>query len=288
MVRQPALSDWLLMGLLSVVWGSSFILIEKGVAHIAPVQVGGLRIFIAALILLPLVGKRWLALSGSERKYIALQSLTGNFIPAFLFPIAQMQLDSAHAGILNAMAPAWVWMWGLVLFGLTYRFIHLLGVAIAFSGVVVLVGNLQDLAMTKSAWLLVVATSCYGLSANLVRARLQQLSPITITSVGFVMMAIPALLVLWASHYIHPLHLTPEVWTSLGFVTLLAVGGSVLASAAFYFVVQRTSPLFGTSVTFLMPVVAMGWGLLAKEHITAADGLALLLILTGIYLLSRW
>lgn len=290
MDQQPRPLDWLLLFFLALIWGSSFILMKKGLESFRPDQVATLRIVITAIVLLPFAWMRRKEASPAKVKMIVLQGMFGNFIPAFLFPAAQAYIASSVAGILNALSPVWVFVVGIFFFRSKYNWIKLIGMAFAFGGVILLMLYQPSHGTTTKAnfaWLIVAATLCYGISANLIKKYLQDVRPITITALSFAIMLIPALIYLFFTGFIQTLHENPEAFSSLGYITILATMGSAVASITFNKIIHRTSALFAASVTYLIPIVALGWGFLANEQIGLADLFGMLLIFAGVYLVSR-
>jgi drug/metabolite transporter (DMT)-like permease len=290
MDQHPKLLDWLLLFFLALIWGSSFILMKKGLESFRPDQVATLRIAITAMVLLPFARMRRKEVSRAKLRTIVVQGMFGNFIPAFLFPAAQAHIDSSVAGILNALSPVWVFVVGIFFFQSKYNWIKLIGIAFAFSGVILLMLYQPTHRTTTNpnfAWLIVAATLCYGISANLIKKYLHDVRPITITALSFAVMIIPALIYLFSTGFIETLHEHPEALASLGYITILATMGSAVASVTFNKIIHRTSALFAASVTYLIPIVALGWGFLANEQIGVIDLFGMLMIFAGVYLVSR-
>lgn len=290
MDQHPKPLDWLLLFFLALIWGSSFILMKKGLESFRPDQVATLRIVITAIVLLPFAWMRRKEASPAKLGTIVLQGMFGNFIPAFLFPAAQAHIDSSVAGILNALSPVWVFVVGIFFFQSKYNWIKLIGIAFAFSGVILLMLYQPKHGTTTNAnfaWLIVAATLCYGISANMIKKYLHDVQPITITALSFAVMIIPALVYLFSTGFIQTMHEQPEALASIGYITILATMGSAVASVMFNKIIHRTSALFAASVTYLIPIVALGWGFLASEQIGVIDLFGMLMIFAGVYLVSR-
>ena len=290
MDRHPRLLDWLLLILLAFIWGSSFILMKKGLEAFRPDQVAALRIAITAIVLLPFAFTRRKEASPSRVKIILLQAMFGNFIPAFLFPAAQAHIDSSTAGILNSLSPVWVFVLGILFFQSKYTYVKLAGIVFAFGGVILLMLFKPRHGVTSNvnfAWLIVIATVCYGLSANIIKKKLQDISPVTIVAISFAIMLIPAIIYLFFTGILQTIHEQPKAWASLGYLTILAAIGSALASIIFNNLIQRTSALFAASVTYLIPIVALFWGFISAEQITVYDLFGMIMIFAGVYLVSR-
>lgn len=275
---------------LALIWGSSFILMKRGLVAFPPGQVAGLRIVITAFVLSPFAISRIRDVNRKEVKNILLQGMFGNFIPAFLFPAAQVYISSSLAGILNSLSPVWVLVLGIFFFRSPYKLIRLIGIMVAFGGAIMLLLFQPSNGSTSNALfglLIVLATLSYGLSANIIKTYLHDINPITITSVAFGIMFLPALIFLLSTDFISRMNENPAAWTSLGFIAVLATFGSAVASITFTKLVHRTNALFASSVTYLMPIVALFWGILDGEPIRSIDFLGMAMIFLGVYLVSR-
>ncbi len=290
MDHRPKASDWLLLFILALIWGSSFILMKKGLESFRPDQVAALRIAITGIVLLPFAFMRNKEVTGPQRRMIFIQGFFGNFIPAFLFPAAQSHIDSSTAGILNSLAPVWVFILGIFFFSARYTWVKLLGIAFAFGGVILLMALQPQHGSTSNinfAWLIVFATVCYGINTNLIKRYLSDVKPITITAVAFAMALVPAIIYLLTTGIVTTFMDQPKALISLGYITILASLGSAVASITFNKLIQRTSALFAASVTYLIPMVALWWGFLSGEYIGIADLFAGILILAGVYLVGK-
>ena len=290
MVTKPSFSDWLLLLLLALIWGSSFILMKKGLEVFLPEQVAALRIVITAIIMLPFLLIRRQEIRKEKVKYIALQGIFGNFIPAFLFTIAQQYIDSSLAGILNSLSPVFVLLLGILFFSTGYTWLKVTGMMVAFSGSVLLLFFQDGHSTTTNGmfgWLIVLATLCYGVSANIIKRHLADVGPITINAVAFSMMLIPAVVILLLSDLPLAFGIGPDAYVALGYVATLGIVGSGLASIIYFRLIHNTTALFASSVTYLVPVVALFWGFVAGEPIGLYDYAGMALILCGVYLVGK-
>ncbi|MCH7512449.1 MAG: DMT family transporter [Bacteroidetes bacterium] len=288
-VRQNRLA-WGLLLFLSLIWGSSFILIKKGLIAFDAGQVGSLRIIAAAVFLLPFAIQR---MKRAKRKhFVVLLTLgfTGSLIPAFLFAMAQTRIDSAIAGALNAITPFWVIMLGALFF---YQKINLriaIGLFVGFAGTTLLViAGKEGLGNVNLYGLFVIAaTVCYGLNLNLIKFKLSELDAITITSVSLVMTGPIAILYLLAStDFMSIIGTGDQVMTSFGAVVLLGVLGTAVALVLFNKLVLIKSPVFASSVTYLIPIVAVAWGIIDGEKIVTGQLMGMGLILAGVFIANR-
>ncbi len=278
---------WLILLGLSLVWGSSFILIKKGLLVFSGTQVGALRIVISALAFLPIFLYRLQRIDWSKLRYFAIVGLCGSGAPAFLFAIAQTHISSSVAGILNSLTPLFTLSLGILLFGSRTGWMKVAGVLLGLVGAVLLI-LLNRGAGGQTDWgyslLVILAALCYGISGNTVGAYLKDQSSLTISSVSFVLFGGPALLYLLSTDFVPVMAQGWASWQALGYIAILALVGTVLASIIFFRLIQLTQPVFASTVAYLIPIVAVGWGFVDGELISWGHLLGLGFILGGIYL----
>lgn len=280
---------WVYLITLALIWGSSFILIKKGLVGLTPMQLGSLRILFAAIFLL-LIGFKSLAkIPLVQWKYIALTATLGTFVPAYLFAIAQTQIDSTVSSILNSLTPLNTLIFGVLAFGLSFRRAQIFGVVIGLAGTFLLIINGAFHHPEQNyfyAILVLIASVCYALNVNLIKKYLSDLSPLSISTGNFLVLFFPALLVLFFSGFFDMIAVE-SVQHSVLFVMILGVLGTGIANIIFFKNIQISSPVFATSVTYLIPVVAFGWGLLDNEMLTPVQFLGAFIILFGVYLSAK-
>lgn len=280
---------WFYLITLALIWGSSFILIKKGLVGLTPMQLGSLRILFAAIFLL-LIGFKSLAkIPRIQWKYIALTATLGTFVPAYLFAIAQTQIDSTVSSILNSLTPLNTLIFGILAFGLSFRRAQIFGVIIGLIGTFLLIVNGALHHPDQNyyyAILVLIASVCYAINVNLIKKYLSDLSPLSISTGNFLVLLFPALLVLIFSGFFEVIAVE-SVQHSVLFVLILGVMGTGIANIIFFKTIQLSSPVFATSVTYLIPVVAFGWGLLDNEMLTPVQFLGAFIILFGVYLSAK-
>jgi drug/metabolite transporter (DMT)-like permease len=282
---------WGLLIILALIWGSSFILIKKGLDVYPPEQLGSLRMIIAFLSLVVFVLPHFSKITFYDWKWVFIAGMLGNFIPAYLFAVAETGLDSSITGVVNALVPLFVVLWGLLLFAQHITRRQALGIIVAFSGVLALtfIRSGGSLAQVNGYVLLVVlATVCYGLNVNIIKYKLAHLPPVLLTGFAFVSIAPFALIHLFGFTDFVELTLTADkAWLSLTYIAILAVVGTALALVLFNKLIQLTSPIFTSMVTYLIPIVAIGWGVLDGEIISSWEYLTMLLIIVGVYIVNN-
>jgi drug/metabolite transporter (DMT)-like permease len=280
---------WVYLLVLSLIWGSSFILIKKGLVGLTAFQLGSLRIIFAALFLLLLGFKSLLKIPSHQWKYVALTSLFGTFVPAYLFAIAETQIDSSITAILNSLTPLNTLILGAAFFGITFRRSQIWGVIIGLLGSMLLVFNGAVNHPEQNyyyAILVLIASVCYAVNVNLIKKYLSDLTPLSITTGNFFILLFPALGILFFTDFFDVVHVE-KVQHSLWFILVLGVLGTGIANVIFFKLIQVSSPVFATSVTYLIPVVAFFWGLLDNEMLTFVQGIGAFVILIGVYLSAK-
>lgn len=280
---------WVYLSVLALIWGSSFILIKKGLIGLTAFQLGSLRIIFAALFLLIIGFKSVMKIPKHQWKFVALTSVFGTFIPAYLFAIAQTQIDSSVSSILNSLTPLNTLVLGALAFGLQFRRNQVFGVLIGLIGSVLLILNGAIHHPEQNyyyAILVVIASLCYATNVNLIKRFLPDLSPLSITTGNFLVLLVPASLILFFTGFFDVIHVV-EVQHSLLFIMVLGVLGTGIANIIFFKLIQISSPVFATSVTYLIPVVAFFWGLLDHEMLTFVQFIGAFIILVGVYLSAK-
>nr|WP_315244697.1 EamA family transporter [uncultured Flavobacterium sp.] len=280
---------WFYLLLLSLIWGSSFILIKKGLVGLTAIQVGSLRIIFAGLFLLIVGFSSLKKISLRQWKFVALTSFFGTFIPAFFFAIAETQVDSSIVAILNSLTPLNTLVLGIIFFGIQFQKRQVLGVFIGLIGCLLLVLNGASSNTGQNYYyliLVVIATLCYAINVNLIKRYLSDLNSLSITTGNFAVLLLPALIILSTTDFTQRINLDVTQHSVL-FVMILGVLGTGIANVLFFKLIQMSSPVFATSVTYLIPIVAFFWGLLDNEMLTPIQFFGAFVILIGVYLSAK-
>ena len=290
--------SWLLLVILAIIWGSSFILMKRG--KFDPVdesvifsgeQVAAIRMALAFVVMLPFAiyfrkhffGKHW--------KALLIVGLFGNTIPAFLFTAAQTNDNSSFIGMLNSLTPLFTLLLGVAVFKIKIKTLNVVGVLIALAGALGLIfasakGSVGGATFTE-ALLVVGATLCYAISVNTIKRHLNGLNPLLITSIGFSYVGPPIIVYLLTTDVQGPLLEHPQGWSALGYIAILSVVGTALAVVLFNRLVTISTSIFAASVTYLIPIVAIFWGLIDGEPIALMAILCSVVILGGVYLVNK-
>jgi len=275
--------------MLALIWGSSFILIELGLDGLNPLQLGSIRIIAAAIFLLVISFRTLPTIPRNKWKYVALAGLFGNFVPAYFFAIAETEISSSVTSILNSLTPVNALILGTTLFGLIVKRAQVIGVAIGLAGTIILIlsGAMDN--PEQNYWFagfVIVATLCYATNVNLVKKYLSDLSPLAITAGNFAVMLIPAVIILSFSDFYHIVG-EAKVQQSVFFVVILGILGTGIANILFYRLIQMSSPVFATQVTYLIPIVACVWGFIYGETLSPIQAVGAFIILIGVYLAGK-
>jgi drug/metabolite transporter (DMT)-like permease len=287
---KQSIKKWVYLLLLSIIWGSSYILIKKGLIGLTPLQLGSIRILMTTIILIALGWKHLKNIPAPAWKWILFTGYFGTFFPSYLFAFAETAIDSSVAAVLNGMTPLFTLLFGLAFFGSTLKWGKLIGVLIGFGGTLILVSNEFSINSGTKSWyalLVVCAAGCYAINVNVLKYKLDGVSALGIALGNFLAIIIPALLVLSFSNFPWSSVITGgEVSISLGYIFILAFLGTALAKVMFNELVAISSPVFSISITYLLPIVAIGWGVLDGEVFTWFQWMGCAFILLGVYLVT--
>lgn len=281
---------WFLLIVIAMTWGSSFILIKKSLSVFSPYEVGAIRVGVAGLLMafigIPALRKMPMKTLG----WVVLAGFFGNFLPMFLFPLAQTQVSSSLAGILDSLVPIFVLIFGFLFFGIRSKFTQVLGAIIGFLGAALLM-YFSEASAEGSQWsyalLVVLATACYGASGLLIKEKLANVSSLQLSCAVFTIWIIPCFMILLLSGFFQDFQSTPQTWEAFGYLGLLTVVGTAIAMVLYFKLIQNTTAVFASTVTYLLPLVAVIWGLIDGEQFTFWYFVGGLLILLGIYLIRE-
>ncbi len=279
---------WIYLLILSVIWGSSFILIKKSLLGLTAYQLGALRTIISGAILLTVGYNKLKTIPKSKWKWLLLSGILGSFIPSFFFAIAETEIDSAVASILNSLVPLNTILLGFAVFKIASTKRQVLGVIIGFIGTAILILKGAELNPNQNylyAGFVIASTLMYATNVNIIKRYLQDVKPLAIAAGNYVFIVIPAFIILlFTDFFSAETFNNPALPKALLYITVLSVLGTAMAKVLFFKLVQISTPVFASSVTYIMPIVALLWGVLDGEAFSFIQGLAALLILVGVYL----
>lgn len=281
---------WFLLSVLALTWGSSFILVKKSLIAFSPYEIGAIRVAFTGLIL-GVIGVP--AIFKMPRKtffWVMVAGFFGNFLPMFLFPIAQQKVSSSLAGILDAVFPMFVLAFGFLFFGIKSKWSQVIGAIIGFIGAASLIYFSEANTEGSQFWyvmLVILASASYGINALIIKEKIATISSIKLTAAVFTFWSIPSFVILYFTGIFHNFEMTPERTEAIGYLGFLTIFGTGVAMFLYYKLIHNTSAVFASSVSYLLPIVAVIWGVLDGEKFTYWYILGGVLILIGIYLIRE-
>ena len=283
--------QWTLLIFLAFIWGSSFILMKKGLISFTWDQVASLRIVISAVFLSPILVRNFKQIKSTQWWKICVAGLLGSGIPAYLFPLAQTQISSSLTGMLNSLVPLFTVVIGLLFFNLGFRWMKITGVVLGLIGALGLVFSSGSMNVGEGnlayAALVVLATVMYATNINFIKTFLTEVGAINITSFGFLFTGPFAAAHLFNTDFIEILTTDESATLNLFYIALLAIFGTAIAVILFNMLIKKVSAVFSSSVTYIIPVFAIFWGLLDGENIQTLQFVCIGIILTGIYIVNK-
>ncbi|GAB3542650.1 DMT family transporter [Pontibacter brevis] len=284
------LLTWLLIVVLTFIWGTSFILIKKGLVVFSSDELGALRIVIACLSLLPFAIAHLRKVEPRRWKFLLASGLLGNLFPAFLFAYAETRLASGLAGVLNSLTALFTLLIGAIFFQQSITWMRMLGILVGIAGTAMLIftGNGRaDLDNAFYGLFIVLATICYGGSANIIKYRLQGIKPIVMSSLALLTVGPLAAAYLSTTDAIQKLQYVPGAWEALLYIALLAVFSTAVGLILLNKLIHISTPLFASTINYLIPIVALMWGVLDGETIHLWHYLGMVVILAGVFIVNR-
>ncbi len=245
--------------LLSSIWGVSFLFMRIAVPEFGPFALIGIRCGLAAICLLPLVLMR----EGSAQMLAHVRELTvlgfvNAFIPFTLLAYAALSLTTGFAALINATTPLWAGVVGLLWLNAKLTRLQWVGLALGVVGMTVLTWGKVDFKPGGSGLAIVAglaATLAYGFASHFAKRKLSKVSPLGVATgsqlVG-TFLVLPLAIIYWP----HTLP-SPKAWVA---ATLLAVLATAIALILYFRLISRLGGQKASTVTFLIPVFAAGWG----------------------------
>ena len=287
--KTPGTGDWILLGLLSLIWGSSFILIKKSLIAMDYIQMASMRISISTIAFLPVILFYRKKIEVKKLPYVALIGILGAGIPAYSYAFAQTQIASSVTGILNSLTPFFTFIIGILFFNSKFKKNKLIGLTLGFIGALMLIfqGSLEQSNNILYAFFIVLGTMCYGFNINVVKKHFQESNPILLTALSFGIIGGPAIAYLYLTDAVSEILSSPEASISISSILILSLIGTVVANILYFRLAQSTSAVFASSVAYLMPIVALFWGILDNETINLIQLASFGVIVYGVYLIRK-
>ncbi len=283
--------QWTTLGFLALIWGSSFILMKRGLQAFAAEEVAAYRIFIVFVCLSPFALKKLYLHRAKIGWAFFGVGFFGSALPYFLFVKAQTYLSSSLTGILNSLTPVFTLLFAALFFKQRFQLKSIIGIIFGFFGAVGLIYfNNQSIDLTTFsafAILPIIGSASYGVNVNLIKMYLQQIDPLAVTSLSFIIVGpLAGLYLFTATDFTTHLLQHPDGWASFAYINMLGIVGTAFAVWIFNLLIKETSALLASSVTYLIPLVAIAWGLLDGETLNFYQLASALVILGAISLIN--
>ena len=281
---------WFYLAILSLIWGSSFILIKKGLVGLNSVQLASLRMIFAASVIYIYSYNSIKKIPKKSWKWIVITAYLGTFFPVYLISYGQTEIESGLASIITTVTPINTLIIGIIFFSLTFSIKQLLGLFIGLVGAVLLLYEASETNLNSNiyfSFFIYLTTVGYAASVNLIKKYLTNIPPEAVTAGIFLSISPPAIIVLYFSDFTDLNFQDPLILKSIFFVLVLSVFGSAIAQTLFNKFVKISSPIFASAVTYTMPVVAIFWALIDGETLSIMQFFATAIILIGVFLVNK-
>jgi drug/metabolite transporter (DMT)-like permease len=281
--------SWMYLIILAIIWGGSYILMKQGLRSFSFWQVSSIRLFSAFIFLLPFAIKNLSKLNKKTIVPIIIVAFIGNLIPSWLYPLGQTKIDSNIAGILNSLVPVFVLIIGILFFKKKTAWLQIAGVLIGLIGAAMLItkDNLFGFGqMNYYSLYIILATVLYSININQVNVFLKSLTGVEIASLAFLFIGPVSGSILLFSDYTKASQ-SETLYFDLAYVITLGLFGSALAVSLVNHIITRAGAMFASSVTYIIPVFAIMWGLIDGESLNFVQIIATLIVLFSVYLVNK-
>ena len=285
-----SLKKWGTLVILSLIWGSSYILIKKGLTGLTPIQLGSLRVIVTTIIIAPIGYQKIKHIPRQKMKWVALSAFVGSFFPAYLFAFAETEISSSITAVMVSLTPLFTLLISVFVFGEELLKKQVFGVLIGFTGIIVLINNELFSSSFNILYIMfiVLAAFCYAINANVLKYKLSNIPALGIVFMSFLFMFIPAFIILCFSSFpFSDFASDPLIIESIIYIVILALFGTAIAKVLYIKLLAISTPVFSVSTTYLMPVVAIFWGLLDGEEFKLTQFTGTAVILLGVYLVTK-
>lgn len=284
-MNKKTILNWIILLVLSIIWGSSFILMKRGLVAFSYLEVAFFRLIIAFFVLSPFLFASIKNIKKHHVIPILIVSLIGTVIPAIFFALSQTNLNSSTTGMLNSLTPIFTLMIGVFMFRKQWTKANIIGVIVALLGsYILLLPSSLNIIDTKYSLIVIIATICYAISINTIKDKLHDLNSLDIAVLSsFISFLIPAIFILntGLSNTIYDI-----IDNTKAFYYLIILGTmcTSVAIVLFNYLIKRSSALFSSTTTYLIPVFAIIWGLIDHESVADHEFIGLFIILAGVFI----
>jgi len=281
---------WGTLIILSIIWGSSYILIKKGLTGLTPIQLGSLRVIVTTILIAPIGYQKIKKIPKEKLKWVAFSAFVGSFLPAYLFAFAETEISSSVTAVMVSLTPLFTLLISVIIFGEELLRKQVLGVIVGFLGIIVLINNelLESSFSLLYVMFVIIAAFCYAVNANVLKYKLPNIPALGIVFMSFLFMFIPAFIILFFSDFpFADFASNPLIIESIIYIIILALFGTAIAKVLYIKLLAISTPVFSVSTTYLMPIIAIFWGLLDGESFQPIQFIGTLIILMGVYLVTK-
>lgn len=285
-----AIRKWGTLIILSIIWGSSYILIKKGLTGLTPIQLGSLRVIVTTILIAPIGYQKIKKIPKEKLKWVAFSAFVGSFLPAYLFAFAETEISSSVTAVMVSLTPLFTLLISVIVFGEELLRKQVLGVIVGFLGIIVLINNelLESSFSLLYVMFVIIAAFCYAVNANVLKYKLPNIPALGIVFMSFLFMFIPAFIILCFSDFpFADFASNPLIIESIIYIIILALFGTAIAKVLYIKLLAISTPVFSVSTTYLMPIIAIFWGLLDGESFQPIQFIGTLIILMGVYLVTK-
>ena len=285
-----AIRKWGTLIILSIIWGSSYILIKKGLTGLTPIQLGSLRVIVTTILIAPIGYQKIKKIPKEKLKWVAFSAFVGSFLPAYLFAFAETEISSSVTAVMVSLTPLFTLLISVIIFGEELLRKQVLGVIVGFLGIIVLINNelLESSFSLLYVMFVIIAAFCYAVNANVLKYKLPNIPALGIVFMSFLFMFIPAFIILFFSDFpFADFASNPLIIESIIYIIILALFGTAIAKVLYIKLLAISTPVFSVSTTYLMPIIAIFWGLLDGESFQPIQFIGTLIILMGVYLVTK-
>lgn len=283
-------SPWIIFISLVLVWGSSFIIMKYALMGFSAVQIGAARIIFACLFTSIFAFKSIREFRKTDILHLIIVAFLGNSIPYVLFPIAINHIPSGIVGITNSMTPLFTLIIGIIAYRRKLKPLKFLGVFIGLMGTLILINPFSSNSVVGTNWpyilLALCAAACYGISINSI-SKLNHLSPQAITLFALIGASIPSIIILIFTNFSSTILSKPDILVPFLAVAFLGIFGTSLSMVVFNKLISITTPIFAASTTYVIPIVALVWGIIDGESLLLNHFLGMVVILLGVRIVNR-
>ncbi len=288
-MKRKNITNWVILFLLGLTWGASFILMKRCLRTFDFWQIASIRMLIASLFLLPFGIKNIKKIKKDTIIPLLVVAFIGNFIPSLLFPLGQTRIDSNIAGVLNSLVPIFVLIIGILFFKERTNFVQIIGIIMGLAGSILLISNGDILNLSNINYYslyIVLATIMYSVNINQTNAFLKHLNGLEITSLAFLFILPVSLIVLLNTELSNGVY-SSTFLSDLIYVIILGLVCSAIAVSLINYIITKAGAVFASTVTYIIPIFAIIWGLIDGESIGYTLIITTLIILVSVYMVNK-